>query len=63
MIHPKLPRALTVRELARLQTFPDDFIFEGNKSQQLVQIGNAVPVLLGKALGLAIRYSAGDLPR
>ena len=63
MIHPKLPRALTVRELARLQTFPDDFIFEGNKSQQLVQIGNAVPVLLCKALGLAIRYSAGDLPQ
>lgn len=61
MIHPKLSRALTVRELARLQTFPDDFIFEGGKSQQLVQIGNAVPVLLGKAIGLAVRYSAGEL--
>ena len=61
MIHPKLPRSLTVRELARLQTFPDDFIFEGGKSQQLVQIGNAVPVLMGKAIGLAVRYSAGDL--
>jgi len=62
-VHPKLPRVMTVRELARLQSFPDDFIFEGGKSAQLVQIGNAVPVLLGKALGLAIRYSAGDLGR
>ena len=62
MIHPKLPRVLTARELARLQSFPDDFIFEGSKTKQLVQIGNAVPVLLGKALGLAIRSSAGDFP-
>ncbi len=61
IIHPKLPRVMTARELARLQSFPDSFIFEGNKSKQLIQIGNAVPVLLGKALGLAIRYSAGDL--
>ena len=61
MVHPILPRVLTVRELARLQSFPDDFIFEGNKSQQLVQVGNAVPVLLGKAIGLSIRISAGEL--
>ena len=60
-VHPKFPRVMTARELARLQSFPDDFVFEGSKSKQLVQIGNAVPVLLGKALGLAIRYSAGDL--
>ena len=57
---PRLPRVLTVREMARLQSFPDDFIFEGPKSKQLVQIGNAVPPLLGKAIGLAVRYSAGD---
>ena len=56
-IHPKLPRVLTAREMARLQSFPDDFIFEGTKNKQLVQIGNAVPPLLGKAIGLAIRYS------
>ncbi len=61
-IHPKLPRVLTAREMARLQSFPDDFIFEGKKNKQLVQIGNAVPCLLGKAIGLAVRYSAGDLP-
>lgn len=60
-IHPKLPRVLTARELARLQSFPDDFIFEGPKNKQLVQIGNAVPPLLGKAIGLAVRYSNGDL--
>ena len=60
-IHPKLPRVLTAREMARLQSFPDDFIFEGPKNKQLVQIGNAVPPLLGKAIGLAIRYSADDL--
>lgn len=60
-VHPKLPRVLTVRELARLQTFPDDFIFSGGKSKQLVQIGNAVPVNLGKAIGLAVRFSAGEI--
>lgn len=60
-IHPKLPRVLTAREMARLQSFPDDFIFEGSKNKQLVQIGNAVPPLLGKAIGLSVRYSNGDL--
>lgn len=53
-IHPKLPRVLTPRELAALQSFPDDFIFQGSKKWQLVQIGNAVPCLLGKAIGIAI---------
>lgn len=60
-IHPRLPRVLTAREMARLQSFPDDFIFEGPKNKQLVQIGNAVPPLLGKAIGLAIRFSNDDL--
>ncbi len=60
-IHPKLPRVLTAREMARLQSFPDDFIFEGPKNKQLVQIGNAVPPLLGKAIGMAVRFSNGDL--
>lgn len=53
-IHPKLPRVLTPRELAALQSFPDDFIFKGSKKWQLVQIGNAVPPLLGKAIGIAV---------
>ncbi len=53
-IHPLLPRVLTPRELAALQSFPDYFIFKGAKKDQLVQIGNAVPPLLGKAIGIAI---------
>lgn len=60
-IHPKLPRVLTAREMARIQSFPDDFIFEGRKAKQLVQIGNAVPPLLGKAIGLAIRKANSDI--
>lgn len=59
-IHPRLPRVLTAREMARLQSFPDEFIFEGPKNKQLVQIGNAVPPLLGKAIGLAVRHSNGE---
>lgn len=60
-IHPKLPRVLTAREMARLQSFPDSFIFMGKKNKQLVQIGNAVPPLLGKAIGLAIRKIRKDI--
>lgn len=59
-IHPKLPRVLTARELAAIQSFPDDFIFQGAKKWQLVQIGNAVPPLLGKAIGLAIVKGLND---
>lgn len=54
-IHPIEPRVITVREMARLQSFPDSFTFEGSKAKQMVQIGNAVPPLLGKAIALAIR--------
>ena len=53
-LHPKLPRVLTPRELAALQSFPDDFIFKGSKKWQLVQIGNAVPPLLAKAVAIEI---------
>ncbi|WP_434328571.1 DNA cytosine methyltransferase [Mycoplasma capricolum subsp. capricolum] len=45
-VHPVLPRVLTPRELANLQSFPEDFIFLGTKSSVLKQIGNAVPVKL-----------------
>lgn len=59
-IHPKLPRVLTARELAAIQSFPDDFIFQGAKKWQLVQIGNAVPPLLGKAIGLSIEKGLNE---
>lgn len=55
-IHPRLPRCMTARELAALQSFPNDFIFKGTKKWQLVQIGNAVPPLMGKAIGLAVKH-------
>jgi DNA (cytosine-5)-methyltransferase 1 len=61
-IHPALDRALTPREGARLQSFDDDFSFAGNRTQIVKQIGNAVPPLLGQALGthLATLIGAGS---
>jgi len=56
-IHPLQNRALSTREGARLQSFPDDFIFYGSKSSKNLQIGNAVPPLLGEVLGKAIHDS------
>lgn len=49
-IHPEELRTLSVREAARLQSFPDDFVFIGNQQQTYVQVGNAVPPLLAYAL-------------
>lgn len=49
-IHPVLHRALSIREAARLQTFPDSFVFCGSKDSQYQQVGNAVPPILAKAI-------------
>ena len=53
--HYKYNRVPTIRENARLQSFPDDFIFFGTKTQQNRQVGNAVPPLLGYHLGMALK--------
>ncbi len=52
--HPEETRPFTVREYARIQTFPDEWDFEGSMAQQYKQIGNAVPVNLGKEVGYSI---------
>lgn len=58
-IHPSGPRLITVREAARLQTFPDYWRFTGTLRQRAVQIGNAVPPLL--ALAIARMFAAGSV--
>lgn len=50
-VHPWLNRTLTVREVARIQTFPDDLIFMGSRQNQCIQVGNAFPPLLAEAIG------------
>lgn len=53
-VHPSIDRFITVREAARLQSFPDRYYFTGSQFHQLRQIGNAVPPLLAQAVGSAV---------
>ena len=59
IIHPWRNRILTVREVARLQSFDDDFILTGTGSDQHQQLANAVPPLLGKAIAEQIFKNLG----
>lgn len=59
-IHPIAPRPLTTREGARLQCFPDNYIFVGSRSDKNLQIGNAVPLFLSKALSESVLSHFGD---
>jgi DNA (cytosine-5)-methyltransferase 1 len=58
MCHPSQSRPLSVHECARLQGFPDDWIISGGVAHQYTQIGNAVPVALGKAIGLTLQQTS-----
>lgn len=56
-LHPFIPRTISVRECARIQTFPDDYIFLGPVARQFTQVGNAVPPVLGAQLANSIYKS------
>lgn len=60
LIHPKQDRGLSVREAARFQSFPDEYIFYGTLGSQQQQVANAVPPLLAKSIAVAIRKIIED---
>ena len=59
-LHPFVPRTMTVRECARIQTFPDNYQFTGPNARQFTQVGNAVPPVLAYELACAIQRSIYD---
>ncbi len=56
-LHPEIPRTLSVRECAHLQTFPNDYIFMGASARQFTQVGNAVPPILAAQIGNSLAES------
>ena len=69
-VHPTEDRLLTLRECARLQTFPDSFVFAGNAASRIQQIGNAIPPILARTIaehiskeyGFGVRYNGSVHP-
>lgn len=66
-VHPTEDRYLTLRECARIQTFPDEYCFYGSQAEQMLQIGNAVPPRLAEVVGKTLmmdlaRASIGNMP-
>jgi DNA (cytosine-5)-methyltransferase 1 len=63
LCHPTETRALTLRECARIQEFPDEWVFCGKVHEQYAQVGNAVPVRLGRVCGEVIASELDEINR
>ena len=61
-VHPTQNRTLTLRECARIQTFPDSFRFCGTDAQKILQIGNAIPPVFAKQMAYKIMQADNELP-